>query len=71
METWTDRATWAAQVRSRTSLDPDWLKNPKSFWLKTRDTGAWIAYAVVLLMFVPWIISPLRQRRATSESILQ
>jgi len=66
VETWTDRATWSSQVRARTSLDPDRLKNPKSFWLKTRETGAWIAYSVVLLMFTPWIISPLRRRGANA-----
>lgn len=66
LEKWPTQEEWTAAVRSRTNLDPQHLRDPKSWWLQYRHAGYWTIMGVYLALGFSWIAAPFLRRPAST-----
>lgn len=64
LDTYRDRNEWSRSVASVSSLDATHLKNPKSWFVQSRNVAV---LAVPAAIFLPWCLWPLRRGRGGLE----
>ncbi len=59
LQTWPTRTVWATEVRSRTTLDPNRLHDPKAWHVQYRPAGYWVIMGSYVALIVAWVLIPL------------
>jgi hypothetical protein len=69
LETWPTYDAWSGVVRTRTGLDPEQLRDPKSWWLQYRRSGYWAVMGTWGGGGAVWSAVPLLRRRSATHTI--